>query len=517
METSETPQDERDRRGRRRNIVGVLWVVGLVFGLCGCGGGGAWEDAPVRYPSLVRDSAHIPGADEPAAWWVWHRTGAPQAEEMAVWREQGVGSLFWHLADFAPSPDGGGSGGWRWRPLAQPEARQEIDMVPVVRIHPHASFFEQVVGEDQGRRFFGGSDGDGLAAWRGFPEVQFDFDCPTRLLEEYAGFVRQVRGRVWEWAPEQRVSVTALAGWIDAEGLAALAAEVDALFPMFYDLDADRAEDVRSGRWLPFADAAVHGRWIRKWAACPVPWVAGLPNFARVSVFGEEGGLRGHLRSWQWDELVFHPDLRVDEDAVPAPGVLALRVERSGSLAGVEIAAGDRVVVRRPDLGVLRDLQGQAVAAGARGVCWFRLPGRGGPDAWSVSQIVRGGDPELELIRQDDGRLRLGNRGDGDLPPRFKGRDGTGDRGWKLEIDVSEAGGFAGASPGEFVRMAAHAEPEVEGAARVHPTEARRLTFWFSHLPAGEEILTGVIALTNIDGETRIRWRVDHDEWSFLP
>ena len=421
--------------------------------------------------------------------------------------------MFWHLADFAPPSEDGDAVPWRWRSLARPAGLEGIDLIPVVRVHPSAAFFEKVNGDSGGQWFFGDEEVEGFANWQAFTEVQLDFDCPTRLLKDYADFVRQMKAR----SPEQKISITALASWIDHADFVSLATGVDTVYPMFYDLEVDRAEEVRRGRWHALADPLGHAHWLEKWAACPVPWVAGLPNFSRVSVFASDGRLQGHLKSWNWDELVFHPDLQVDAGDAPAAGVLALVVVRATRLADVALEAGDRVVLRRPDLSVLRELHDQAFARGASGVCWFRLPGPGDQGGWSLAQIATGAEPVMQLTRLSDGRLQLVNSGGGDLPPRFRGRDGPDDRGWKLEVEVPVAGGIVSGSPGQFVRMAAHADPDTEGAARVHPTEARRLTFWFSQLAAGVTLNTGVIASSNEPEAGRMRWRVDRSEWSLLP
>ena len=64
---------------------------------------------------------------------------------------------------------------------------------------------------------------------------------------------------------------------------------------MFYDLRPDSPEAFRAGRVAPLLDSAEIRRSLASWTACRIPWHAGLPGFARVTVFDAQGKSRGHL------------------------------------------------------------------------------------------------------------------------------------------------------------------------------------------------------------------------------
>lgn len=93
-----------------------------------------------------------------------------------------------------------------------------------------------------------------------------------------------------------------------------------------------------------------------------------------------------------------------------------------------------------------------------------------------------------------------------DLPPRAVG-DGPRDRGYALEVDAAGPV-FREAEAGEFFRVAAHRKPDEAVPERADIPAATRLTFWFSALPAGESLESGIFQLAPKIAEDGLRYRV---------
>jgi hypothetical protein len=83
---------------------------------------------------------------------------------------------------------------------------------------------------------------------------------------------------------------------------------------------------------------------------------------------------------------------------------------------------------------------------------------------------------------------------------------GAGDRAYALEVDA-DAPIFREAEGGEFWRVAAHVSPDKNPRPAGIPL-ATRLTFWFSHLRAGEVLRTGLVQLAPGVKLDQLRYRV---------
>lgn len=376
----------------------------------------------------------------------------------------------WHSVEIARRIDAGGV----------------AEVIPVFRLKPNPAF----LGSPVAVAALAGQ----IRAWWGKPEplaeVQLDFDCPDRVLGDYAGFL----GALGRQLAPTRISATALAAWPDHPQFRKLAAAVHALVPMFYDLQADAAAAVREDRYVPLAGAGV-APWILKWRACPVVWYAGLPNFERVSVFRRDGDLIGHLRGWTHDPLLFQPALT---GRSAGAGVAVFEVLRPTALAGTRLEPGQRVVWRTVDAGALAGMADAARQAGAGGVVYFALPGPGLQAAFSASHLgtAVGSAADLALDRTGDGELVLHNRGPVDLPARVVGAGAPGERGWALVLRAAERGTFRGSGTGEFALA--------ESPDGVPAEESRVLILRFSRLPAGASVRSGR-CLAKAAG---VRWEV---------
>lgn len=386
------------------------------------------------------------------SFWVWNRSEPLTGPETDALRRGGVRCLYWQAGELVAAP-GGDLTLNRVSPpatlLALPEG---LRIVPTIRVATGVRSPEAFTGEALGRALRPVVDASPDRA------VQLDFDCPDRLLPIYAARLREAR----QTAGIRHLTITALASWCDAPGRQALWSAVDEVFPMLYDTEPDAAPAVPGEcRPIPPLDLARLRTWLAGWRRCPVPWHAGLPTFARVTLYDAAARPLGHLRTWEWDDVVYHP-LLAGLDRFSTPGTNVLQARRATRLADSRVEAGGFVAVRRPTEGDLSSAIRAADAAGAQGVAFFRLPDQGSADGPSLAQILAlavGQAPVPRLTLRWDaatgsGRLVLVNDSDADLPPRLDGPDAAA-RGYRLEVRAPGAFAWREALPGEFHSLAA--------------------------------------------------------------
>ena len=169
------------------------------------------------------------------------------------------------------------------------------------------------------------------------------------------------------------------------------------------------------------------------------------------------------------------------------------------------------LAARWPERQVLARAVTAAKAAGAHGVVWFRLPEPTNSTGWSLRQLGalgtgETGEPALVLRRDENARLVLKNESNIDLAPRLSGTASPLDRGYALELDAPGPI-FREALAGDFWKVAGHIDPEATARAVAVPL-ATRVTFWFSHLRAGESLRSGLIALAPEADFEQIRYRI---------
>ena len=472
----------------------------------------------------------------PFSFWVWNRANPLTADERVRLHAAGVERLYWQVGElelrgtvltFRRTVD---------FPFNEPVPNHvgpALNIIPVVRVSTSIHSPEQFSGEDFGRLLRPIVD---TAPGR---EVQIDFDCPDRLLPIYAERLRVAR----QSADIHRLTITALAGWANVPASTPLWTAVDSVFPMLYDTEADpvplanpsshKVHGVSPCQPRPLLKPEELAAELRSWVRCPVPWYAGLPAFARVTLYDPDGRPRGHLRRWDWEDLVFNPALVLDRPSLA--GTTVLRVTRP-TRVGESLVPTDRFVTwREAERSTLRTGIADAQAAGASGIILFRLPdpptlthSTGG--GWSLAQLLtlfnpsapQEQTPALRLHKAEDGTERwvLRNDSEVDLPPRFAGSS----RGYGLELEIAgHATGWRDALPGDFYRVGSHLFTVAPGAA---PTDvdqpipvaiplARRLTFWFAGLPAHGTLKTGLVQLAPGVDPKEVRFRLpasDHPE-----
>ncbi len=441
-------------------------------------------------------------ADAPFSFWVWNRAQPLTPTERTTLRAAGIDRLYWqagelelHGADLVfrrttPLPAD---------PAALPPDVASPEIIPVVRVSTAIRSPEQFSNEALGRALRPVVD-----ATPG-REVQIDFDCPDRLLPLYAERLRAAR----QGADIRHLTITALAGWADAPSAATLWPAIDAVYPMLYDTRTDPTptpgdpSPCHPRRLLDPDELAAR---LRSWKNCPVPWYAGLPVFARVTLYDAAGHSRGHLRAWDWDDLVFNPALTLDR--APAGGTTLFRATQPTRVGESALSAGGYAAARTAERAAVQAGVVQAQSAGARGIVFFRLPDPPSPLAptgggWSLPQVLALRAPTetlptLRLARAQDGseRWTLRNDSDHDLPPRVA----AAGRGYALELELTgSAAGWREALPGGFYRVVGHVFPAADGStdkpAAVAIPLARRLTFWFGALPARTTLTTGLVQL----------------------
>jgi len=435
------------------------------------------------------------------AFWVWHRSQPLSLEEQEQLSTQNVRTLYWNVGELENR-----DGTWRWkgatlnlvgvgrRAADRSEVAPGFHLVPVVRLTSEGKkpFARAAMPE-----LLASLDAVAVAG-----ELQIDFDCPDRLLGDYAATLAEVRRKV------PHLSITALTHWPTLRGFPALAHGVEEIAPMFYDMQADPTGVSSAAPPPPLLDPESVAVALHAWSACPVPWRAGLPSFARLTVFDRTGLSRGQIPNWAWDDFCFHKNLRALGPT--RLGVTLFRADRDTRVAHTAVAQEDIVASRFVDRAALAKVLAVAHEAGAKGAIFFRLADETDPSGWSVADLgalSSAEAPRLILRAAADDRFELTNDSDHDLPVRLSGAKGDLDRGYALEIDAP-APLFRDALAGDFWRMASHANPDAEKPTPVAVPLATRVTFWFSHLPARSRLQTGLLQLDPGVTLAQIRYRI---------
>jgi hypothetical protein len=424
------------------------------------------------------------------AFWVWQRSEPLSEAERAELSTQGVRTIYWETGELENVGET-----WRWKArFALPQTRTgELRFVPVVRL------------ESRERSPFSKTSLESLlgalgAVTKGAEELQLDYDAPDRLVEEYAAALKKIHALV------PRLGITALPGWSRSPVLRALEGSVDELLPMLYDFEPDPV--VEGAAPLPLLLPEKLERVLADWSRCQIAWRAGLPSFARVTLFDQSGKSRGHIREWSWDDLCFNKSLATLRPT--ALGVTVFKARTETRVTNTPVKADQLLAVRWPDRAGLTQVIDQAKKTSARGVVFFRLPDSTAPSGWSLRQLGRlEAAPHLVFRKTGTAsQLELMNEGDADLEPRLSGANSQGDldRGYALELDTPAAI-FREAQEGDFWRVLGHVDPD-DARRAVAVLLATRLTFWFSHLRARQSLRTGLIQLAPGANFEQIRYRI---------
>ena len=398
-------------------------------------------------------------APEPPSYWIWHRSSTLTPKETADLHRAGVLRVFWQVAECEWK-----NGRWAVTKISSPQPESEsLTVTPVFRIKPGAAF---LMDPASASRFV-----DEIRAWQGglpSAEIQVDFDCPARLLGNYAAFLKTVGSGL---APS-RISITALASWPGEPQFKKLATTVSALYPMFYDLEEDTPADVMAFRFQPIASRSV-ASWLKKWEDCPTPWFAGLPNFERVSLFSRTGKLIGHLRGWEPDAVFFHPYLTGKS---LGNGVTLFSIDQPCRLNEYHLFPDQYLVHRMPDREILQWMGEAALRHHASGLIYFALPGPGIQATYTPIHLSSPhATVDLTLEVSGNGSVVLTNKGPADLPDGF----------WTLTLKGQSGGDFRSASPQEFPRLSTPEDMPAEMATTLY--------LHFSRLRAEDSLKSGAL------------------------
>ncbi len=250
--------------------------------------------------------------------------------------------------------------------------------------------------------------------------IQIDWDVPTRLLPDYAAFLRTLHRRL---PRDRELSCTALLCWLDAPGIDALTGAVDCLVPQYYHTappgDPLRCQGLIAGRDLEGV--------LARCRALERPFRIGLPTFEQVALWGPDGVL-----------LTANAQLRREELLASAPTVLrreqraedllVLRTTRPLRAGRLPVPVGSTALIARPRTAALSGWLRRIRTAGGpfcRGAVCFRLPHPGQQATLSLAQIVAAreeapitADIHTEAVRlatPGHWQVRIVNRGQADL------------------------------------------------------------------------------------------------------
>jgi hypothetical protein len=445
----------------------------------------------IIFISVTAVSSHA----QDVRYWVWQRNDPLEEQEVMELGAQKIDTIYWQIGELENVGET-----WRWKVrFALPSANTAgVRFVPVVRLisHEHQPFSDASVATLLPILARAGAEHD---------ELQLDYDAPDRLLPDYAMALKRIHGLV------SRLTIAALPHWSRVDYLKTLEPSVDELLPMLYDFEAEPILTDRSP--LPLIAPEKISKLIEGWRACRKPWRAGLPVFARLSVYDANQKLRGQIRNWNWDELCFNRSFQFVKGGQFATTIL--RATTATSIANTAINPAEEMIVRQVDRRELRHAIAAAMRAGAQGIVFFRLPDSTASSGWSLNQIAHlEAGPLLVLGRPADSEtLELSNTGYGDLAPRLPISE-KAEGGYILEIDAA-APIFREAEPGDFVSVAAFA-----GQKPARVPFASRLKFLFAQLRAKENLRTGLIQLAPGADFRQIRYRVlnteDNPTWKPL-
>lgn len=419
------------------------------------------------------------------SYWVWQREEPLTQDELTQLSAQDVHTIYWHVGELENRGDQ-----WQWKTRFPFPPKAPIHFVPVVRLVSHE------------RQPFSPASTSSLVrsltpAARLTGELQLDYDAPDRLLDDYG----RALATIHEITPH--LTITALPHWSRPDHLRALAPSVDELFPMLYDFEAEPVLPREGPHALIVPETML--KMLGDWSACPKPWHAGLPTFARLTVYDATGKSRGQIRNWNWDEVCLNHALI--GPSKPLPGATVLRAQGPLHISNVRLQTGDQLIVRLVERSALRDAIKAAGQKNARGVTLFRLPDSTASSGWSLAQLSHlEAKPHLTLQPTDPpNALVLTNDSAADLEPRLPSSN-QNERGYTVEI-AADSPIFREAEAGDFVTVAGSRQTG-EGVKRVAIPFATQLVFTFSQLGAGQSLKTGLIQLVPAASFRHARYRV---------
>ncbi len=421
------------------------------------------------------------------SFWIWNRQTPLSAKEIKSLEQASVARLYWQLGELSVL-NGTIETISRFK---IPDSTGGIQVVPVIRIASSVASPENL-------------DASKLAVWAReagvSSTVQFDYDCPNRLLPEYGQLLRGFRNA---FGPIE-LSITALGDWCYADGWTAVEGEIDSAFPMLYDIFPERDQKQSTLDPRPLVEVPQLEKLLAEWnQKVNIPWEVGLPNFRRLTIF-RDGTSNGHIRDWSREDLLGNPDLSLTGQT--EPGVFLFQVARPTRVGEFAIEPDTRLCLRECDRTQLRKAIELTHGTSARGVCWFQMPRTGlASGGWSLREIANGfeGQPQLALEIRDQ-FLIAKNTGTSDLSP-----------GWESGTKISLR--WNGTALREYIPGDLDVPSFQRGEQDVPLFAATGMTFPISNIPAGESRSSGLILFRDPKISLALEYRIGEDSWTPLP
>lgn len=298
---------------RLRGILGFVVLLPLLAGL-----GGARQKGRVAFDLGI---------------WYFHAPFRLTSSERSSLTRIGVRTLYVRAATFAEGPLG--------PKLQLPQNWESPSLgLPVVLVFNFdfglARRFDRVPQETNARRI---SERVTLEAKRAqeagieVAGIQFDADCPTRLVPAYAELLAEVKQRLKEkgaWRQGWTYSATALQTWFGAMSIRKLAESVDFLAPQFYE---GRSSPMLGGI-KPVGDLAMMRRTLARSGSLPCGIAAGLPAYGHALLFDETGKALSMYRGLSAGDALRHPSL---QPAMTYPSSASGSPAARGNYAGEDI------------------------------------------------------------------------------------------------------------------------------------------------------------------------------------
>lgn len=217
--------------------------------------------------------------------------------------------------------------------------------------------------------------------------VEFDYDCPSGKLKDYARFIRAVKPYLD--LKGRTISITALPTWFGSPDFPDLINAVDQYVLQLHSFEAPK-NGAGTGPIFP-ADKALG--WFKQALLFEKPFYISLPTYGYEAVYGEDNEFVG---------------LRAESGAQYFGDGLKREMVFSDPAAIVKFLNTASAIAVRSDHFL--------------GVCWFRLPIPSDRFNWDIATLVRVMDKELplgnmrvEVTTKPDGSQELFLVNDGEL------------------------------------------------------------------------------------------------------
>jgi len=113
--------------------------------------------------------------------------------------------------------------------------------------------------------------------------VQFDVDCPTRLLPRYAEILRGIRQGLKSKGIDGSFSATALPTWLTSKNIETLASSVDFLVPQFYEGRTGKS----ANQVYPVSDPNGMRDGLRRLAKLGIPCQVGMATYGHALLYDD--------------------------------------------------------------------------------------------------------------------------------------------------------------------------------------------------------------------------------------